>query len=154
MLVNELFESREHPEPVIYYFAYGMLTDPNLMPGAEFLGKAILKNFKFEMFTYANVFPEAGSSVQGSLWSIDRQLLKSLDETEGYPYLYDRKKVPVFFNNKRYEADVYFMTPETRKQLAGTKPSKSYIKRIVRGYDNANIDQSQLTDAVNSSGKP
>ena len=128
----------------IYYFAYGMLTDPELMPNANLVGKAILHNFVFEMFAYANVLPSAGSTVVGSLWEIDRELLHKLDQTEGYPDLYDRKTVPVFAAGQRYVAEVYTMTPATRRDFAGSEPSDGYIQRIERGYQNAGIPMSQL----------
>jgi predicted chitinase/gamma-glutamylcyclotransferase (GGCT)/AIG2-like uncharacterized protein YtfP len=134
----------------IYYFAYGMLTDPELMPGAEFVGRAELKNFVFEMFTYANVFPYPGARVIGSLWAIDRQLLSQLDQTEGYPTLYDRKTVPVFANGERHEAAIYTMTPETREYMQGTEPNDAYIARLERGYNNAGIPLRQLDDALDA----
>ena len=150
MKYSDLIESREYPEPDLFYFAYGMLTDPKLMPGATFLGKAELNNFSFEMLAYANVIPVKSKTVYGCLWAIDRKLLKELDYTEGYPFLYDRKTVPVFYNNKRYSAEIYTMTPETRKQMNGSSPSSKYVSKIVAGYNNAKIDLKQLADAINS----
>lgn len=132
----------------IYYFAYGMLTDPELMPGADFIGRAELHNFSFEMFAYANVHPYPGGRVYGSLWAIDRQLLSRLDMTEGYPTLYDRKTVPVIHRGQRYEAELYTMTPSTRKYMKGEVPSDSYINRIVRGYQNAGIPMQQVQDSL------
>ncbi len=132
----------------IYYFAYGMLTDPELMPGAEFIGRAELHNFSFEMFAYANVHPDTNGRVYGSLWAIDRQLLSQLDRTEGYPTLYDRKTVPVMCGGERYEAEVYTMTPATRKYMHGEQPSQSYIARIARGYHNAGIPMRQVQDSL------
>ena len=134
----------------VYYFAYGMLTDPELMPGANLIGSAELKNFKLEMFAYANVFPTPGATVIGSLWAIDRQLLAQLDNTEDYPTLYDRKTVPVFANGQRYEAELYTMTPGTRDYMVGKLPSEGYIQRIERGYQNAGIPFDQLDDALDA----
>jgi predicted chitinase/gamma-glutamylcyclotransferase (GGCT)/AIG2-like uncharacterized protein YtfP len=132
----------------IYYFAYGMLTDPEIMPGATLVGAAELKNFVFEMFVYANVLPAPGARVIGSLWEIDRELLSQLDQTEGYPSLYDRKSVPVFCKGRRYEAEIYTMTPSTREHMQGSEPSEHYIRRLERGYENAGIPLRQLDDAL------
>lgn len=135
----------------IYYFAYGMLTDPQLMGEAEFIGGAKLPNFNFEFCGYANVFPERGA-VDGVLWSVSREFLSQLDQTEGYPYLYDRKAVPVICNGQRYEAFVYTMTPDSRDRMQGRVPTQSYLQRIVRGYDNANLPLTQLKHALDVIG--
>ena len=145
MKISDILEADALP---IYYFAYGMLTDPANVPSAELIGKAILPNFKFEMFQYANVIPVTGSQVYGSLWQLDRKLLHTLDQEEEYPTLYDRKTVPVYVNGKKYAAELYTMTPSTRNSLQGTKPSISYIKQLVRGYNNAGIPLSQIKSAV------
>jgi len=145
MKIIELVESGAVP---IYYFAYGMLTDPDYMGSAELIGAAILLNFEFELLQYANVVANSGSRVGGSLWAIDRRLLSELDMIEGYPTLYDRKTVPVFVGNKKYAAEVYVMTPQTRRDLDKTRPSKSYIDRIIKGYKHAGVDLGQLTNAL------
>ena len=141
-------ESREYgdPEP-IYYFAYGMLTNPSQMQGAEFVGAATLPNFAFEFRGYANVYPHRGV-VQGVLWSVSREWLGHLDQVEGYPTLYDRKTVPVYSGGQRYEANLYTMTPATREQLEGKSPSRSYVMRLVKGYNNADIPLRQISQAL------
>jgi gamma-glutamylcyclotransferase (GGCT)/AIG2-like uncharacterized protein YtfP len=141
------------PEPV-YYFSYGMLTDPHNMPDLEPVGAAQLPNFAFEMLAYANVVPTAGEHVDGVLWSIDRRTLSQLDRVEGYPSLYDRKTFPVFANGKRYEAWVYVMTPETRRRLKNSLPSRNYVRSIRHGYRAAGIDLSQLANSLSRFVKP
>jgi len=132
----------------IYYFAYGMLTDPKLMRGAEFVGTAVLRNFEYEMFQYANVYPQAGGQVIGVLWALDRNMLAGLDQTEGYPQLYDRKTVPVYIDGEKVVAELYTMTPETRQYLEGSKPNKTYVARIARGYQAAGVPMQQLTNSM------
>lgn len=144
-ITDLLTEAGEQP---IYYFAYGMLTDPDHMQGVELVGKAELKNFTFQMYCYANVFPQAGSKVFGSLWVINREMLHKLDMIEGYPSLYDRKMVPVICDGQRYEAFVYVMTPQTIEDVQDTAPSKGYINRIIRGYNNAGIPLQQLENSL------
>ena len=145
MFLNDLFESGEYPT---YYFAYGMLTDPEIMGDTELVGVGQLPNFKFEMMSYANVVPATGKKVYGCLWSIDRQLLSRLDRIEGYPYLYDRRTYPVYVDGEKYAAEVYVMTPETRMQLVKTEPTQSYISKIVRGYQHAGVPLEQLKQSL------
>lgn len=144
-----IFEAGAAP---IYYFAYGMLTDPANVPSAKLIGAATLPNFQFEMFEYANVIPKKGSKVIGTLWELDRKLLQQLDQVEEYPTLYDRKTVPVFYQNKKYAAELYTMTPATRREARGTKPDKDYIAQLERGYANAGIPISQLYQSLTEGG--
>jgi len=145
---NEVYSITEAGAVPVYYFAYGMLTDPEYMEAATLVGAAILPNFEFELLLYANVVPSSGNQVGGSLWAIDKQLLSQLDSIEGYPSLYDRKTVPVFVDGQRYVAELYTMTPQTRRELEGTQPGQGYINRIIRGYQNAGVDLEQLNNAL------
>lgn len=133
----------------IYYFAYGMLTDPGIMKGIKLVGRAELKNFEYKMYLYANVEPKPGSVVYGSLWEIDRDYLSYLDHIEGYPTLYDRRTYPVFVDGERYVAEIYVMTPKTLQYVKGTFPDDGYIESIEDGYQNAGIPLEQLDDALN-----
>lgn len=146
MKISELLlEAGEQP---IYCFMYGMLTDPDLMDGAEFVGKAILKNFAFEFAFYANVVATPGESVTGVLWETTRKKIAELDRVEGYPSFYDRKSVPVYFNGQKYEAFVYSMTPESAEQMAGQQPRESYLERLRTGYTHAEIPFNQINTAL------
>ena len=131
----------------IYYFAYGMLTDPDYMPGAELMGAATLNNFEFELLAHANVHPVAGAQATGVLWAIDRQLLAQLDQVEGYPHYYDRKTVPVICDGRRYEAEVYTMTPESRRLSQGRPVSPRYVQTVIKGYNHAGVPVTQIDQA-------
>lgn len=144
-LHNLFLEAGEQP---VYYFAYGMLTDPEIMDGIELVGVAKLPNFRYEMFEYANVVPEPSSVVYGCLWRVDRRIIANLDRVEGYPTLYDRKTVPVYVKGQKYAAELYTMTPATREQLADTSPSESYIEKIERGYSHAGVPLAQVDAAI------
>lgn len=148
MKLRELYESREHPEQPIYYFAYGMLCSPKYMSDAVMVGVGELKNFTYEMYVYANVLPEAGSTVYGTLWSVDREKIAELDHIEGYPTLYDRKTVPVHVDGQKFAAEVYVMTTETRRNVQGTHPSDHYIGLVAGGYKHAGVPISQLENAI------
>lgn len=131
-----------------YYFAYGMLTDPEVMGDTPLVGAAVLRNWQFEFLQYANVIPQAGSEVWGSLWQADDQLMSELDQVEGYPSFYDRKTVPVVCNGKRYVAEVYTMTPDSIHSLEGTHPSRKYVQQLVNGYRHAGLPMAQISQAL------
>ena len=133
----------------IYYFAYGMLTDPSIMQGAQFVGRGQLQNYKFEFYKFADVVQSGGNVVDGVLWELpDEAMLRYLDGIESYPDMYGRKIVPVFVDGQKYEAWVYYMTPSTR-QWAGKDrmPSNSYVTTIVNGYKHAGITSNQVNSA-------
>lgn len=143
-----LLEVFDTSEPPTYYFAYGMLTDSELMRGAEMVGVGTLRNHELELVGFANVVPTIGSTVLGVLWIVDRTMLGELDQVEGYPHFYDRKTLPVYVDNTKYAAHVYIMRPDSREMLANQKVKANYIQRIVNGYSDAGIPLTQLKQAL------
>ena len=135
----------------IYYFAYGMLTDPLNMESAELIGPATLNNHELRFNLYADVIEQGGSRVYGVLWSIPDGMLRQLDRVENYPDMYGRKVVPVFHNGKKYEAIMYYMTPLAREELDNRPPLKRYLSSIVSGYRNAGLPLRQLEQALTAS---
>jgi gamma-glutamylcyclotransferase (GGCT)/AIG2-like uncharacterized protein YtfP len=147
------FSYRNNPAPV-YYFAYGMLTDPKNMPGCQAIGAARLHNHRLEFYQYADVEEHAGTEVQGVLWSLPMDMLSQLDQVEGVPYLYNRKTMPVTANGERYEAYVYTMTPQARQQVQNRAPSTSYLRTLARGYIQFGLPNRQLHSAIQRASRP
>ena len=147
------FSYRNNPAPV-YYFAYGMLTDPKNMPGCQAIGAARLHNHRLEFYQYADVEEHAGSEVQGVLWSLPINMLSQLDQVEGVPYLYNRKTMPVTVGGQRYEAYVYTMTPQARQQVQNRAPSTSYLRTLARGYIQFGLPNRQLHSAIQRASRP
>lgn len=153
MILRDLLTERG--QLPMYYFAYGMLTDAKNMPGAEYVGVAELRNHRMEFWHWADVVDSPGDTVQGVLWRLPDGMLKSLDQNEGYPSLYGRKTVPVFADGQRYEATVYYMTPQTHEQIEnkkdGRRPARSYLQTMGRGYVAAGISSEQIHQALRDS---
>ena len=148
---NKLFKISERNNAIkdIYYFAYGMLTNSDLITtDAEFVGVAVLHNFKFELCMHANVVPNDNKHVKGVLWRISAYDLSYLDQIEGYPQYYTRITRPVFVNGNIYNAEIYIMTDDSRNRSKKSTPSMYYIDNIRTGYDRAGIDTHQLNSAV------
>jgi gamma-glutamylcyclotransferase (GGCT)/AIG2-like uncharacterized protein YtfP len=131
-----------------YYFAYGMLCDPDNMTGIKLIGVGELRNFEFKMYQFANVEPQNGSKVYGCLWEVDRRIISQLDQIEGYPEMYDRRTYPVYCDGEKYPAEVYVMTPYTLRRVQGTIPSQGYIQSVKSGYQHAGVPLYQLYDAL------
>lgn len=133
----------------LYYFAYGMLTDPNAMDHNEFVGRGLVRNYGFEFRYFANVIKSPGSQVWGTVWNITNEELGHLDEVEGYPLMYTRVKVEVQLDDgEKVLAEMYTLTPEMREQIGTEYPTKNYMQRLLSGYRHADLPMSQLTKAL------
>jgi len=142
------FDTR-HDAPKVYYFAYGLLTDPRIMRGAELIGRGELKNHRLEFRGFANVTESPGDTVYGALWQLPDGFLSHLDQIEGYPEMYDRRTVPVLCDGKKYTAEVYKMTPHYQEYFdTRREPKLDYLSRLARGYIHVGVPNQQLHQAV------
>ncbi|MFH8086652.1 MAG: gamma-glutamylcyclotransferase family protein [Candidatus Aenigmatarchaeota archaeon] len=129
------------------YFAYGSNMNPERMRNrrVKFLKRehAILKGYKLvfnkistknPMEGYANIIEDDKEVVEGVLYEMKEDELKNLDEFEGYPNHYTRKKVNVILENgQTVEAITYIAKPDKTRE--GLKPSKEYLKHLLKGCD-------------------
>lgn len=118
----------------ITYFAYGANLDLKGMrdryTGCQPLTRALLPNHRLVFRGAADIEFSPGEAVQGALYRISPDNLKSLDRFEGYPRLYDRKIVQAASpEGTTFEATVY--------QMAGRKgyspPFEGYLNTIISG---------------------
>jgi gamma-glutamylcyclotransferase (GGCT)/AIG2-like uncharacterized protein YtfP len=133
------------------YFAYGMNTNTQGMatrcPGAVAFGRARLLGHRFRFAGPADVQRDRHSDVEGVLWDITEDCLKSLDLLEGYPYYYDRKWAAVRYNDWEYQALVYYMQPGHKN----SPPSSSYFNMVSEGYEEFAVPTKQLWENVTQS---
>lgn len=134
----------------IYYFAYGMLTDHDLMTqlGAQYVGRATLGGYKFVLYGHANVIPNQNSSVVGALWQIDSEILRNLDSIEGYPSYYERLIKNVSTDSGEHRAIFYVMSADSAANSVDYVPSRTYVERIAQGYRDCEIPLGQLNTAI------
>jgi gamma-glutamylcyclotransferase (GGCT)/AIG2-like uncharacterized protein YtfP len=132
------------------YFAYGMNTNNDQMSKtAQRLGPAVLPGYAWEMLMYANIYEKENASCIGILWEIDELVLAGLDRREGFPIFYTRLEVPVFYKDQTVMAWVYTMTPENRKSLQGTVPSKHYLDSVKEGFATDGLSVANLAEHNN-----
>lgn len=132
----------------LYYFAYGMLTDPDIMSDGDFIGDGILQNHMFEFRQFANVTESSGSSVRGVVWEITPDMLSYLDEIEGYPNFYTRVKVNVRTKIGVVKAEMYTMTAAAIRSIPPAPPTKKYLRSLYSGYSHAGISTAQIQKAI------
>ena len=133
------------------YFAYGMNTNAQGMaqrcPAAVAYGRAQLQGHRFRFSGPADVQRDRHSIVEGVLWDITDECLKSLDRLEGYPYYYDRKWATVQFQDQQVQAMVYYMLPGNKNH----PPSSGYFATVLEGYEEFGVPTQQLWENVNFS---
>ena len=132
----------------LLYFAYGMNTNPRGMaqrcPGALSMGPARLIDRSFRFSTHADVVKCRGSYVDGVLWTITPDHLKNLDLLEGYPYYYNRRPLPVAYQDRVVMAETYFMQPGN----IDSPPGQGYFDMVVEGYRLHGVPTEQLYNSV------
>ena len=132
----------------ILYFGYGMNTNLKGMaercPGAVSLGHAVLPEHEFRFAVHADVLENKEMNVDGVLWEINRNHLRSLDMLEGYPFYYDRKVVEVIHNGEIKKALVYYMQPGNLDNM----PAQSYLDMLCEGYEENRVPLTQLESAI------
>ena len=136
------------------YFAYGMNT--NLMsmaqrcPAAVPLGHAVIRNYRFRFAVHADIVPQANAYVDGVLWEVTDECIESLDQTEGYPFYYDKKIVTAKHNGTDVDVLVYVMVDREWE----SEPGKNYYQMCMEGYLENGIPTGQLSEALDNKFKP
>ena len=129
-------------------FAYGMNT--NLMsmarrcPAARCLGNARIQNYRLRFAVHADIVPQANSVVEGVLWQVTDQCIKSLDIAESYPWYYDKKIITASHNGEDVDVLVYVMTGQT----ADSAPGMGYYQMCMEGYLENGVSTVQLSSAL------
>mgnify|MGYP003346684724 CR=1 FL=1 len=117
------------------YFAYGMNTNIDQMayrcPAAVCLGRYDLQDHRLVFRGVADAVYSEGDVLQTVLWDITPECERELDILEGYPYLYDKKEVLVYYNNVYEYAMMYYMIDQYRS----SQPSKAYEMILKEGSE-------------------
>lgn len=137
----------------MFYFAYGMNTNRAGMahrcPGAISMGSATLLDHEFRFARHADVVLNSDSAVDGVLWLIDTDHLKSLDQLEGYPYYYGRDLLPVQYQGNIVMAECYRMQPDNPDDY----PSQGYLNMLSEGYKEHGVPWDQIEAALDNVAK-
>ena len=137
-----------------YYLAYGSNLNlyhmSNMSEGTRVVGTTILNGYRLvfkgsaESYAYLTIEEYPGGSVPIGIFTIPTKDMKTLDNYESYPGLYDRFIMPVIIDGKKEDAYIYIMKPEFDYHL----PSKGYITTCEEGYENFGFDLNILEQAL------
>jgi gamma-glutamylcyclotransferase (GGCT)/AIG2-like uncharacterized protein YtfP len=129
--------------PTSLYFAYGANINADDMswrcPRARPVGVFELHNWQLELYCHATIEPKQGSSVHGILWELTPECEQALDRFEGFPSYYTKRT----WN----QGGQWFFFYEMTDPKSG-KPSQGYIRGIANGYDQWQLPQSKLKEAL------
>lgn len=121
----------------MYYFAYGSNMNQDDMayrcPGAVKAGNGMLWDYTLVERQFADIDYKAGSWVDGVLWEISEDNLRSLDHYEGYPRFYNRHLADIGFDGRIVGAIVYEMTPSAKLEHDGIPYSLTYRRICSEG---------------------
>ncbi len=133
----------------LIYFAYGANLDRNGMnarcPGNKPLCRAVLKDYRLVFRNVADIEEAENQQVQGALYEITLEHLKSLDRFEGYPRLYTRKTVNVIREcGSQIKAIVYQMTD----RQYSAPPFEGYLNIILYGCQQWQFPENQIQQII------
>ena len=135
------------------YIAYGSNMHKGQMafrcPSAVVIGKGILHGYRmmfrgFRRSGVATIERSEGNDLPVLLWEITPDDEKALDRYEGYPYLYRKETIPVFFKGRTLRAMAYVMN----ERYPYTVPLRSYESVIAEGYRDMGVPRRILDEAI------
>ena len=124
------------------YFAYGMNTNSYEM--ALRCPTAFLLDAEFRFAGHADIVACDNGVVDGVLWDITDDDLKSLDKLEGFPYYYDRTEFEVEHEGETVQAVAYFMNPGN----SDAEPTTHYLEMLLEGYAEHGVSTHQIAAAL------
>lgn len=133
------------------HFSYGLNLDQagllRRAPDSVPLGSARLPDHRLAFDGVATICPEPGRSAWGYLWALSPGALDCLDDLEGYPALYDRKRVDVETSDgDTVPAFAYFLVdPDSASPYGG------YLPTIEDAYTDLDLPLDELHRAVSES---
>ena len=126
----------------MYYLANGMNMNLRAMrercPKAKPLGGFYLPDTRLIFRGVADIRKDSDCILPVVLWDISHDCLRALDKLEGYPRLYDRRKV----NGDWWIYDMNGNKGEI------SKPSNFYYDMISQGYEDFGLDDYFLRSAL------
>jgi len=124
----------------MFYMAYGMNTPRDAMaarcPKAKPMGAFYLPDHRLVFRGVADFVEDTESVLPVVLWDITPDCLRALDQLEGYPHFYNRRKL-----NGAWI--IYEMVDQTRTHL----PNNGYYRMIEEGYKDFGLDDWHLRHA-------
>lgn len=147
-----------------YYIAYGSNINVEQMkmrcPTAKLIGTSKVLNHQLlfkgcSRSSYLTIEPKKSSYVPVVVWVITQSDEDLLDQYEGFPRLYYKKRfklfVKLFNSSKKIMLDTFAYIMHNGRTLG--LPNKLYIEKCFKGYRTFGFDQIVLKKAIYESQK-
>jgi len=130
------------------YCAYGSNINVQQMrhrcPDAKIVGTGALLNYELTFNRVATIVPQKRAAVPVLIWAISKRDEKYLDQYEGFPHLYGKKRVTVMLHGRRRYAMAYIMNDSRHRAI----PTEFYAQTIRDGYKAVQLNLSYLETAI------
>jgi len=100
----------------------------HLCPGAKYIGRAYLNNFKVTERQYADIDPCLNNTVYGMLWGVTNDHLISLDKFESCCYERISVEINLLISHNEFHSVTYIMSDYWKNHLNGVKYEPAYIE--------------------------
>ena len=128
------------------YFAYGANMHIKYMnqrcPEAIPVRQLDLRDWELKFYNHATILPVTGTHTPGVLWTITEECESLLDNFEGYPSYYTKRK----WSQDGVEFFFYEMTPAN---YFGS-PGYNYVSGIIESYNTWNIPAAHLESVLHA----
>ena len=137
------------------YIAYGSNLNKEQMrrrcPDAVPVTEALLAGYQLKFmgnskgYGVLNIIPKEGCSVPIVLWKITKADEESLDQYEGYPFLYEKRYFKCEVDGAKYKCMAYIMTEDYNESAL---PTVYYYDIVAKGYKDFQFTTAILKKAL------
>lgn len=131
------------------YGSYGMNTNRHQMasrcPNAISIGRLDIPDYRLVFRGVADIEESYGDILQTVLWDITPECEVALDILEGYPHFYGKTYLDIEIDGKEHAVMLYKMNDYIRDY---SEPSRFYEELLIEGYQDHDLDLSQIYDAM------
>lgn len=137
----------------VLYFAYGSNLDLAQMrqrcPDARPLYPAVIAGWRIAFCGYSSLWgggvatlvKAKGATVEGTIWSLSADCVRSLDMAEGAPTTYEREEFSMVEDDGKERPCITYVHRRPEHRL---RPSKRYFRQILDAYKREGFDVAPL----------
>ena len=138
-----------------YYFGYGANSNETKFksrcPSAKVVGVGVIPDYELEFRSYANIVATRGKKVEGLVWKISEQDLRTLDHYEGVGNgSYEKKMVMAKIKGtvpRALRVLIYTMTTDAKTLRSIAGPKETYLHTMTTGYRAHGMPLEQIANA-------
>lgn len=119
------------------YLAYGSNMSAERLfrrcPDARRIGAALLPGYRRVERLYADIDKDKTSQVEGVLYTLTKEDIEKLDRFEGCPFVYQKKVLKAFYNDRMIRVFTYILTKQSKRERDGLPYPEDYLQICMQG---------------------